>query len=215
MTHWATHSMPEGYQISDWASSPPIRSHIPIFATPHMQRPRDPLRLLTPPYPIARIRQKSQTPTKGRRASYPLHLPDRTTHTTVPNPPSHRPSHHPQSSPSDSRPLYSNRILVSTLFASARRAHSSKAGPLTRAMPSGRKGVSREVEVSKSLSYLLRHAAKTEGIQLDEGGWVNVADVVGFERFFLLFLLFTVEDMWCPSCIPSLCLVYISKELLG
>ena len=203
--------MAEGYQISDWASSPPIRSHIPIFATPHMQR-----RLLTPPYPIARIRQKSQTPTKGCRASYRPRLPDRTTHTTVSDPPSHRPSHHPQSSPSDSRPLYSNRILISDLFASARRAHSSKAGPLTRAMPSGRKGVSREVEVSKSLSYLLRHAAKTEGIQLDEGGWVNVADVVGFERLFLLFfLLFTVEDMWCPSCIPSLCLVYISKELLG
>ena len=179
-----------------------------------MQRPRDPLRILTPPYPIARIRHSSQTP----KASYRPRLPDRTTHTTVSNPPSFRPSHHPRSSPSDSHPLYSNRILASDLFASARRSHSTKAGPLTRAMPSGRKGVSREVEVSKSLSYLLRHAAKTNGIQLDEGGWANVADVVGFDGVFLLFLLFAVEDMWCwlkgPSCIPSLCLCTFRKSYL-
>lgn len=49
-------------------------------------------------------------------------------------------------------------------------------------MPRGGKGksASREVEVSKSLSYLLRHGAKAEGIQLDEAGWANVANVVGF-----------------------------------
>lgn len=37
----------------------------------------------------------------------------------------------------------------------------------------------REVTISKNLSYLLRHNAKDEGIELDEGGWANVADVVG------------------------------------
>ena len=52
-------------------------------------------------------------------------------------------------------------------------------------MPKDRKGKSRggaskEVDISKSLSYLLRHGAKDEGIKLDEGGWANVADVVGF-----------------------------------
>ena len=52
-----------------------------------------------------------------------------------------------------------------------------------------RKGRSdpREVEISKSLSYLLRHAAKNEGLELDEGGWANVADVVGLNP--LLFCL--------------------------
>ena len=37
---------------------------------------------------------------------------------------------------------------------------------------------SREVTVSKALSFLLRHGAKDEGVQLDEGGWANVRDVV-------------------------------------
>ena len=37
---------------------------------------------------------------------------------------------------------------------------------------------SREVTVSKAMSFLLRHGAKDEGVQLDEGGWANVRDVV-------------------------------------
>ncbi|KAL9075285.1 MAG: hypothetical protein Q9161_001662 [Pseudevernia consocians] len=45
-----------------------------------------------------------------------------------------------------------------------------------------RKGDPREVEVSKSLSYLLRHGAKAEGIQLDDAGWANVADVLLWRR---------------------------------
>lgn len=44
----------------------------------------------------------------------------------------------------------------------------------------GGSAASKEVEISKSLSYLLRHGAKDAGIGLDEGGWANVADVVGF-----------------------------------
>ena len=40
---------------------------------------------------------------------------------------------------------------------------------------------SREVTVSKALSFLLRHAAKDEGVDIDEGGWVNVADVVSLD----------------------------------
>ena len=38
---------------------------------------------------------------------------------------------------------------------------------------------SREVTVSKALSFVLRHGAEAEGIELDEGGWANVRDVVG------------------------------------
>lgn len=39
---------------------------------------------------------------------------------------------------------------------------------------------SRQVTVSKALSFLLRHGAKDEGVGIDEGGWANVADVVSF-----------------------------------
>ena len=37
---------------------------------------------------------------------------------------------------------------------------------------------SREVMVSKALSFVLRHGADREGIALDAGGWANVADLV-------------------------------------
>ena len=59
-------------------------------------------------------------------------------------------------------------------------------------MPKDRKGkgkgggASSEVDISKSLSYLLRHGAKDAGITLDAGGWANVADVVGFWCLFCL-----------------------------
>lgn len=43
----------------------------------------------------------------------------------------------------------------------------------------GRPPQSREVTVSRNLSYLLRHHAADEGILLDEGGWAGVGDVVG------------------------------------
>lgn len=36
----------------------------------------------------------------------------------------------------------------------------------------------REVEVSKKLSWLLRHAAEQEGLKLGPGGYVNLQDVV-------------------------------------
>ena len=64
-------------------------------------------------------------------------------------------------------------------------------------MPNSRKakGEPREVEISKSLSYLLRHGAKIERIALDEAGWANVADVVGLE--FLSLFSFAVQNMWC------------------
>lgn len=42
----------------------------------------------------------------------------------------------------------------------------------------GRPPPSREVTISKALSFVLRHGAQAEGIELDEGGWANVADLV-------------------------------------
>lgn len=36
----------------------------------------------------------------------------------------------------------------------------------------------REVQVSKQMSWLLRHGAEQEGLKLDEGGFINAADVL-------------------------------------
>ena len=47
----------------------------------------------------------------------------------------------------------------------------------------------KEVDISKGLSYLLRHGAKNEGVRLDEGGWANVADVVGLDIFYFFYFL--------------------------
>lgn len=49
-------------------------------------------------------------------------------------------------------------------------------------MPGGRgRGgpMPREVQVSKKLSWLLRHGAEKEGLQLGEGGYISLKDVVG------------------------------------
>ena len=88
-------------------------------------------------------------------------------------------------------PLSCSKTLVHCKSsASAARFSAIKAG----AMPKDRKGkskggASKEVGISKSLSYLLRHGAKDEGIMLDEGGWANVADVVGFDLSFFSYLI--------------------------
>lgn len=41
-----------------------------------------------------------------------------------------------------------------------------------------RREPSRDVAVSKALSYLLRHAAEREGLKMNSQGYANVADVV-------------------------------------
>lgn len=43
---------------------------------------------------------------------------------------------------------------------------------------SGRGPMTREVQVSKKISWLLRHGAEKEGLKLGPGGYVNVKDVV-------------------------------------
>lgn len=42
----------------------------------------------------------------------------------------------------------------------------------------GRQPLSREVSISKALSYVLRHGAEKEGLRLDDGGWAHASDVV-------------------------------------
>jgi len=46
--------------------------------------------------------------------------------------------------------------------------------------------MSREVLVSKKLSWLLRHGAEKEGLMLGPGGYVNLKDAVSDLQFFLL-----------------------------
>jgi 2'-phosphotransferase len=61
----------------------------------------------------------------------------------------------------------------------------------------GSSGPSREVQVSKKLSWLLRHGAEKEGLELGPGGYANVSDVVspfGFNKF----LLFTIHADFVP-----------------
>jgi 2'-phosphotransferase len=51
---------------------------------------------------------------------------------------------------------------------------------------SGRGPMTREVQVSKKMSWLLRHGAEKEGLKLGNGGYMNVAEVVSFVSLFLL-----------------------------
>ena len=122
-------------------------------------------------------------------------------------------------SPSIFFPLpYSKRRLFSSSKypSSAARSYPTKAGSLTRAMPDRPKSksknknknkstASKEVDISKGLSYLLRHGAKNEGLRLDEGGWANVAHVVGFFVLFLLFfggvVGFIERSLLCLTCV--------------
>ena len=42
----------------------------------------------------------------------------------------------------------------------------------------GRGPPSREVTISKAMSFVLRHGAEKEGLKLDENGYANVAELV-------------------------------------
>ncbi len=53
----------------------------------------------------------------------------------------------------------------------------------------GRPGQGREVEISKALSKLLRHAAVEEGLELDGEGFAKVDQVVGLVSFLFEFHL--------------------------
>ena len=55
----------------------------------------------------------------------------------------------------------------------------------------GRKPPTREVTVSKKLSWVLRHGALQEGLKVDEGGFVNCAELVSWA-----FVLISVRCFW-------------------
>ena len=129
------------------------------------------------------------------------------------------PHHASFSSHVSSSSPYSRSFFHSKLSSSAPRFPSLKLG-LTPTMPNSgkRKGASREIDISKNLSYLLRHGAESEGIELDEGGWASVADVVGFSYLFLsLFFFFRAEyEAWLKdlSYISPMCLHRSRREHL-
>ena len=52
-----------------------------------------------------------------------------------------------------------------------------RGGGASREKASG-SAVPRDVQISKAMSWLLRHGAKGEGIKMDANGYVNVADLV-------------------------------------
>ena len=72
-----------------------------------------------------------------------------------------------------------------------------------------REPLPRSVLVSKALSFLLRHGAKAEGVELDDGGWANVADVVSLEcseqlyGFYKPFYFGKYRDNGMVSCFGS------------
>lgn len=45
--------------------------------------------------------------------------------------------------------------------------------------------ISREVQISKKLSWLLRHGAEEEGLKLGEGGYIGLDAVVSTRFMFL------------------------------
>lgn len=47
----------------------------------------------------------------------------------------------------------------------------------------GRPPPSREETVSRAMSYVLRHGAEKEKLKIDEGGFINCADLVSMDSF--------------------------------
>lgn len=50
---------------------------------------------------------------------------------------------------------------------------------------SGNSAEPRDVQISKAMSWLLRHGAKGEGIKMDANGYINVADLVSTKCYFV------------------------------
>ena len=50
---------------------------------------------------------------------------------------------------------------------------------------SGNSAEPRDVQISKAMSWLLRHGAKAEGIKMDANGYINVADLVSMRCYFV------------------------------
>lgn len=178
------------FYVSDFFFESPLHRHTLqlqiahiIFET-HMQSPP---RILNPIHPIPKTYHNTLQP-PHRTLSLRPHLSNTKTHSTLSKPTIQIPPHLPPPFPfTPIIPVSSNVFprAVSSYSAS----HPDAPRDWKSAMPGkGReKGASREVQVSRCLSYLLRHGAREEGIGVDEAGWANVADVVGY--FFMMFFL--------------------------
>ena len=62
---------------------------------------------------------------------------------------------------------------------------------------SGNSSEPRDVQISKAMSWLLRHGAKGEGIKMDANGYINVADLVSI-IFYFVFVLFFARSFHVP-----------------
>ena len=58
------------------------------------------------------------------------------------------------------------------------------------------KDLPRDQQVSRKLSWLLRHGAVQEGLKLEKGGYVNVQDAVG-----LFFSYYVVSRCFVLRCL--------------
>ncbi|KAI9834587.1 MAG: hypothetical protein M1819_002963 [Sarea resinae] len=72
-----------------------------------------------------------------------------------------------------------NKSQAPTLDVGARGGKGGKRGRQGRG---GRDPLPRDVQVSKAMSRILRHDAVKEGLRIDEGGWVGVADLLACNR---------------------------------
>ena len=61
-----------------------------------------------------------------------------------------------------------------------------RGGGSSRGKGSGGGNIPRDVQISKAMSWLLRHGAKSESIKMDANGYINVADLVS-EYFFSIY----------------------------
>ena len=56
-----------------------------------------------------------------------------------------------------------------------------RGGGSSRGKGSGNSSEPRDVQISKAMSWLLRHGAKGEGIKMDANGYINVSDLVSIK----------------------------------
>ena len=179
-----------------------------MFSTPEL-RMQYSRRIFTPSSSLSSTCPNSN---RGCKLSSFPHHPGRTHHTTtiqIHNIPTLSPYTFFSPSISLSSPYSKRRLSFSSRYSStAARSYPTKAGSSTRAMPDRQKSknksaTTKEVDISKGLSYLLRHGAKNEGVRLDEGGWANVADVVGLDISYFSYFFGAVGYVERSlSCLP-------------
>jgi RNA:NAD 2'-phosphotransferase (TPT1/KptA family) len=67
----------------------------------------------------------------------------------------------------------------------------------------------REVQVSKKISWLLRHGASSEGLKLGKGGYVNVQDAVSLRHN----ITFSMRVQFLERCKIGECLSSLEASI--